>query len=82
MRLLAVITLIIFVAVGIVLGALNAGMVDYDFGFAQVQLPKGAALLGALVVGWLLGGVTAWLGSRSSRPRQRSGADRKPPVKP
>jgi hypothetical protein len=41
MRLLAIITLIIFVAAGIVLGALNAGMVDYDFGFAQVQLPKG-----------------------------------------
>ena len=82
MRLLAIITLFIFVAAGIVLGALNAGMVGYDFGFAQVQLPKGAALLGALVVGWLLGGVTAWLGSRPSRPRQPSRAGRKPPVKP
>ncbi|MEO7050338.1 MAG: LapA family protein [Rhodanobacter sp.] len=81
MRLLAIITLILFVAAGIVLGALNAGMVSYDFGFAQMQLPKGAALLGALVIGWLLGGVTAWLGSRRSRPRQPSGAERKPPVK-
>ena len=82
MRLLAIITLIFFVAVGIVLGALNAGTVGYDFGFAQIQLPKGAALLGALVVGWLLGGVTAWLGSWPSRSRQPSRADRKPPVKP
>jgi lipopolysaccharide assembly protein A len=82
MRLLAIITLVIFVVAGIVLGALNAGMVGYDFGFARMQLPKGAALLGALVVGWLLGGVTAWLGSRPSRSRQPSRADRKPPVKP
>jgi uncharacterized integral membrane protein len=82
MRLLAIITLIIFVAAGIVLGALNAGMVDYDFGFAQVQLPKGAALLGALVIGWLLGGVTAWLGSGPRRSRDVSRAGRKPPVAP
>ncbi len=82
MRLLGIITLVIFVAAGIVLGALNAGMVDYDFGFAQVQLPKGAALLGVLVIGWLLGGVTAWLGSRPRRPRQPPSANRKPPVKP
>ena len=82
MRLLAIITLVVFVAAGIVLGALNAGMVGYDFGFAQMQLPKGAALLGALVVGWLLGGVTAWLGSRPSRSRRASRADREPPVKP
>ncbi len=82
MRLLAIITLVVFVAAGIVLGALNAGMVGYDFGFAQMQLPKGAALLGALVVGWLLGGVTAWLGSRPSRSRRPPRADREPPVKP
>lgn len=81
MRLLAIITLVIFVAAGIVLGALNAGMVGYDFGFAQLQLPKGAALLGALVVGWLLGGLTAWLGSRPRKSRQPSRADRKPTVK-
>ena len=82
MRLLAIITLVIFVAVGIVLGALNAGMVGYDFGYAQVQLPKGAALLGALVIGWLLGGVSAWLGVRSRRSRTSSRADKSPPAKP
>jgi len=82
MRLLAIITLVVFVAAGIVLGALNAGMVDYDFGFAQVQLPKGAALLGALVIGWLLGGVSAWLGVRPRRARQSSRADKHPPAKP
>ena len=82
MRLLAIITLIVFVAAGIVLGALNAGMVGYDFGFAQVQLPKGAALLGALVIGWLLGGVSAWLGVRPRRSHQTSRADKRPSAKP
>ncbi|MGB3462283.1 DUF1049 domain-containing protein [Rhodanobacter lindaniclasticus] len=82
MRLLALIILAVFVAAGIVLGALNAEMVGYDFGFAQLRLPKGAALLGALVVGWLLGGVTAWIGVRPRRSRHTPGADRKPPTKP
>ncbi|CAM5229842.1 DUF1049 domain-containing protein [Rhodanobacter lindaniclasticus] len=82
MRLLVLIILAIFVAAGIVLGALNADMVGYDFGFARLQLPKGAALLGALVLGWLLGGMTAWLGVRPRRSRRTPGADGKPPVKP
>ena len=39
-------------------------------------------VLGALVVGWLLGGVTAWIGVRPRRSRHTPGADRKPPTKP
>ncbi len=79
---LALIILAVFVVAGIVLGALNAEMVSYDFGFAQLQLPKGAALLGSLVVGWLLGGMTAWLGLRPRRSQRVPAADRKPPAKP
>lgn len=85
MRLLAIITLLIFIAAGIVLGALNADLVGYDLAFARVQLPKGAALLGAVVIGWLLGGLTAWLGVSSLRRRQRRQqwrADKKLPAKP
>ena len=82
MRLLAIITLVAFVAAGIVLGALNADMIEYDFGVAQVRLPQGAALLGAVVIGWLLGGLTAWLGVRSRHSHQSMGADKKPPAKP
>ena len=85
MRLLAIITLFIFIAAGVVLGALNADLVGYDFSFIQVQLPKGATLLGALVVGWLLGGLTAWCGvssSRHRRRRQQLRADKKLPAKP
>ena len=82
MRLPAIIVLVIFIAAGVVLGALNADLVGYDLAFAQVQLPKGAALLGALVIGWLLGGLTAWLGVNTRQRRLRLRADKKPPAKP
>lgn len=82
MRLPAIIVLVIFIAAGVVLGALNADLVGYDLAFAQVQLPKGAALLGALVIGWLLGGLTAWLGVSTRQRRRQRHADKKPPAKP
>ena len=71
MRLFLVLIIGIFLIGGIVFGAFNADMVSYDLGFAQVQLPKGAALLTALMLGWLLGGVVAWLGM-GLRQRRRS----------
>ena len=85
MRLLAIICLLVFITAGIVLGALNADLVGYDLGFAQLQLPKGAALLGAVVLGWLLGGLTAWLGMSARQRRQHRRqlrADKKSPVEP
>jgi len=74
MRLIVTLILLLFIAAGIVLGALNADLVAYDLGFARLSLPKGAALLLALVIGWLLGGLTAWLGvsSRQSRLRRKA----------
>lgn len=73
MRLLVILILLIFAAAGIVVGALNADMVNYDLVLTRVHLPKGAALLCALVIGWLLGGLTAWLGviTRHRRERRR-----------
>ncbi|KRE89133.1 hypothetical protein ASG87_06240 [Frateuria sp. Soil773] len=62
MRLLVILLLVFFVAAGVVVGALNADLVSYDLAFAHVQWPKGAALLAAVILGWLLGGMTAWLG--------------------
>lgn len=79
MRLLITLAIIlVFVAAGIVFGALNAAMVAYDLGFASVHVPKGAAVLGALVVGWLLGGIVAWLGMGMQRRRQARNARARP----
>lgn len=61
MRVLAILLVLIFAVVGVIFGALNADMVSYDLVFAHVQLPKGAALFAALVLGWVLGGVLVWL---------------------
>ncbi|MBD8873759.1 lipopolysaccharide assembly protein LapA domain-containing protein [Rhodanobacter sp. DHB23] len=76
MRLIVILVLVFFAAAGVVVGALNVGLVDYDFAFTRMQLPKGAALLTALVLGWLLGGLTAWLGV-SLRHRRRMKAGKK-----
>ena len=65
MRLLAILVLLIFIAAGIVLGALNADLVGYDLAFAQRAAAQGCGLAGgAWCVGWLLGGLTAWLGAQ------------------
>ncbi|MFC5743343.1 lipopolysaccharide assembly protein LapA domain-containing protein [Dyella tabacisoli] len=71
MRLIVMLILLLFIAAGIVLGALNVDLVSYDLAFARVELPKGAALLAMLVVGWLLGGLTAWLGVSAQHRRRR-----------
>lgn len=72
MRLVIVVLIVLlFVLAGIVFGALNPAMVAYDLGFAQVHVPKGAAVLAALVVGWLLGGVVAWLGTGVKRRHRK-----------
>ena len=61
MRLLVIILILLFAAAGIVFGALNASLVTYDLVFASVSVPKGAALVAALLCGWILGGVLVWL---------------------
>ncbi len=61
MRLLIIIVILLFAAAGVVFGALNADMVSYDLVFAHFAMPKGAALLGMLLIGWILGGLLVWL---------------------
>ena len=78
MRLL-IVFLLLFVLLGAAFGALNGGLVHYDLLIVQADLPKGVALMLALIVGWLLGGLTAWIGlglrQRRRARAQRAGAD-------
>lgn len=71
---ITLLVVLIFVLAGVAFGALNVAMVPFDLGFAQIHAPKGAAVLTALVVGWLLGGIVAWLGMGVKQRRQRRGA--------
>lgn len=71
MRLIVLLLLLLFIAGGVILGALNADLVGYDLAFARVQVPKGAALLAMLALGWILGGLTAWLGVTTTHRRER-----------
>ena len=62
MRLGMIVLTLLFAASGAVFGALNSEGVDLDFYFGELHLAKGVALLCALVLGWLLGGLVAYLG--------------------
>ena len=64
MRLALVIAVILFVVFGAVFGALNAERITLDLYFWQPSVPKGALLLSAVVLGWLAGGIVAWLAPR------------------
>ncbi|MEP6938470.1 MAG: lipopolysaccharide assembly protein LapA domain-containing protein [Rudaea sp.] len=60
MRFALVLLVLAFAAAGALFGALNGERVALDFYFAQAQFPKGAALLFALLIGWLLGGLLVY----------------------
>ena len=61
MRFALVLLVLAFAAAGALFGALNSDRVALDFYFFQMQLPKGAVLLFALLIGWLLGGLLVYL---------------------
>ena len=62
MRSIIILVISCFLIIGMLLGALNVDIIHYNLGFIQFDCPKGAALLGAMGLGWLLGGCTAYLG--------------------
>jgi uncharacterized integral membrane protein len=64
MRLALVILIVVFVVLGAIFGALNAERITLDLYFWQPSVPKGALILSAVVVGWLAGGIVAWLAPR------------------
>lgn len=60
MRLGVVVLVLVFAAFGAVFGALNADLVAYDVYFGRFEMPRGAAVLVALMVGWIAGGLVVW----------------------
>ena len=62
MRVVLIALILLFAIAGAVFGALNSDSIVFDFYLAQIDLPKGAALLAALLAGWLAGGAAVWLG--------------------
>ena len=54
--------IVLFASCGALFGALNGESVSYDFYYGVVDLPKGAALLSALLGGWIMGGLLVWFG--------------------
>ncbi|MEO5626453.1 MAG: lipopolysaccharide assembly protein LapA domain-containing protein [Dokdonella sp.] len=62
MRLILILLTLIVIASGAIFGALNGARIPVDFYFFQTDVPTGVGLLGMLLIGWLLGGLVAWLG--------------------
>ncbi|MGH8324682.1 MAG: lipopolysaccharide assembly protein LapA domain-containing protein, partial [Steroidobacteraceae bacterium] len=57
---------------GILFGALNDAFISVNFHVSQVHVRTGVALLCALTIGWLLGGLVAWLGHGRMRRELRA----------
>lgn len=72
MRLGVVVLILLAVVMGATFGALNADRILLDFWLIDFSIPKGAALLAALLLGWVLGGLLVWtLRVRSLRREMR-----------
>jgi uncharacterized integral membrane protein len=62
MRFGLILLVLLFAGAGALFGSLNSQSIDLDFYFGSFALGKGAALLLALLAGWLLGGLLVWAG--------------------
>ena len=79
MRLLIVLFTVVFAALGATFGALNSDWISLDFYVRTLSVPKGAALILMVLLGWLLGGLMVWMATvprlrrelRRTRQRQQ-----------
>ena len=62
MRLGLTLLALLFAIAGAAFGVLNSERIAFDFYFIAMTLPKGAALLCAVLLGWLLGGLVVYFG--------------------
>ena len=61
MRLGVVVLILLAVVFGATFGALNSERIVLDLYLTEVVLPKGAALLAFMLLGWIFGGLSIWL---------------------
>ena len=59
---LIVFLVFVFAVAGASFGALNSQAIELDFYFGTLTLVKGGVIIGALLLGWLLGGLLVYLG--------------------
>ncbi len=62
MRLILIVVVLLVIGLGALFAALNADSIVLDLYFFAVHVPIGLALLGSVLLGWLLGGLVAWFG--------------------
>ncbi len=71
MRSILIVPILIVILAGALFGALNGSLVPIDLYFARFHAPLGATLLCAVLSGWLLGGLVAWIGQLPLRRQLR-----------
>jgi uncharacterized integral membrane protein len=59
---LIVFLVFVFAVAGASFGALNSQPIELDFYFGTLTLVKGGAVIGALLLGWMLGGLLVYIG--------------------
>ena len=59
---LIVFLVFVFAVAGAAFGALNSQPIELDFYFGTLTLVKGGVVIGALLLGWLLGGLLVYVG--------------------
>ena len=52
----------VFAVGGAAFGALNSQPIELDFYFGTLTLVKGGVVIGALLLGWMLGGLLVYIG--------------------
>jgi uncharacterized integral membrane protein len=59
---LIVFLVLVFAVAGAAFGALNSQPIELDFYFGTLTLVKGGVVIGALLLGWMLGGLLVYVG--------------------
>ena len=72
-RIVVVVLAVLVIALGASFSALNPEALAVNLYFAELHLPAGAALLGCVALGWLLGGSAFWFTQNARLRRELRG---------